>query len=103
MDDFAKAAQADADPYQFTLMSPLFQDFASAHEYEVGWLADRALWDISELADAPWGPQSMEICVSTVLEFVQEWIDLPGRHDEAIQREFFAAWIVKAQGKQTAE
>ena len=96
MDEYSQRTLTREDTYTATLVS-LFMDFAMAADYEVAGIADQAQWDISELADAPWGPQSMDLCISTVLEFAGAWVSLPERETEGAQRSFFNHWVEEAQ------
>jgi hypothetical protein len=100
MDEWAQSVLSDDDPYQLILRST-FLDFAVEFDYDVAARMDRARWDISELADAPWGPQSMELCISTTVEFARGWIGLNNRENDANQSEFFENWIKKAQDRLT--
>jgi hypothetical protein len=52
---------------------------------------------ISELADAPWGPQSMDQCEATFVSFAGAWAALENKTDPDVQTAFFDDWTKKAQ------
>jgi hypothetical protein len=100
MDEWAQSVLSEDDTYHLIIQNT-FQNFAIEFDYPVAYRADRARWDISELADAPWGPQSMELCISTIVEFARGWVGLDNRENDVNQSEFFEIWIEKAQGRLT--
>jgi hypothetical protein len=96
LDDFAQKVLMSNDPRR-ELNRAFFALFATDHDYRPASTMERARFDISELGDAPWGPQSRQLTIDTARDFAREWLALPARQTEEVQQAFFSAWVDRAQ------